>query len=513
MDTLKANSENTHKHPIVVVGAGPAGLTAAAECVRLRGGSGEGVTLLEQDPSTVGGISRTVCHKGFRFDIGGHRFFSKNPEIVRWWQERLPEDFLSVRRQSRIFYQGRFYDYPLKPWNALRNLGFLESLLCGLSYVHRRMWPIRPETSFADWVSNRFGNRLFRHFFKTYTEKVWGIPCTEISADWAAQRIQGLSLMRAVWNAFSKPQPGGPVVKTLIDRFQYPRLGPGMMWEQTRDDLLKAGVNIQMGRKVTEILWQNTVPDSDKRRVVSVRTLTPDGKTEDWAGKEFILSMPLRETLQALRPLPPEATQRAARSLLYRDFMTVALLIRQPEKNAVLFPDNWIYIHDNQVQMGRIQNFNNWSLEMVPQPKEGTLTCLGLEYFCNQGDTLWEKPDEELLTLAKRELMQVGIFPSGAVRMPGLRVEDGCVVRMPKAYPVYGMKYRDTLRVIRKELENFSNLQVCGRNGMHKYNNQDHSMMTGLLAARNIADQARPPEKKLFDLWSVNEDSLYQEEV
>lgn len=511
--SLKNHMKETHtvNPAILIVGAGPAGLTAAAELVKLRGGRGEDITLLEQDPSTVGGISRTVCYKGFRFDIGGHRFFSKNEAICRWWQERLPEDFLCVRRQSRIFYRDRFYDYPLKPWNALSNLGLMESLRCGFSYLRRRLHPIQPERSFQDWVTNRFGSRLFQHFFKSYTEKVWGIPCTEISADWAAQRIKGLSLTRAVCNAFSKPKAGQGVVKTLIDRFQYPRLGPGMMWEKTRDDLLKAGVKIQMGRKVTEIIHQEGA-QPNTRQVRSIRTESVSGEKEEWSAEEFILSMPLRETLEALRPLPAEAVQHAAQHLTYRDFITVALWIWHPQKKTSLFRDNWVYIHDPRVQVGRIQNFNNWSLAMVPQPDEGCLTCLGLEYFCNQGDSLWEKPDDELLLLAQNELGQLGILPPRLRPDDASKVQGGCVVRMPKAYPVYGVKYQESLQVIRKELKRYTHLQVCGRNGMHKYNNQDHSMMTGILAAQNVVARSSESEKKELDLWSVNEDSLYQEE-
>lgn len=468
-------------HQVVIIGAGPAGLTAAAELVE----HGHKVTVLEKDPVYVGGISRTVQYKDYRFDIGGHRFFSKSAEITEWWQRRLPNDFIKVRRMSRIFYGGKFYDYPLKAFNALSNLGLFTSTLCVLSYFWARVCPIKPEKSLADWVTNRFGRRLFLTFFKTYTEKVWGIPCDQINADWAAQRIQGLSLSKAILNALFPPQKkGGSKIKTLIDQFEYPRFGPGMMWEKTRDDIVRAGNQVIMGVDVVRI-------NRDGNRVTSVTTRDVHGTEKDWTGDAFIFSMPLRDTIYSIKPPLGLAAVNAAEKLTYRDFLTVALMVRKPN----LFPDNWIYVHDPEVKLGRIQNFNNWSPEMVPI--EG-VSCLGLEYFCFEGDSLWSMSDADLIALGTKELAQLGLVNAADVF-------DGAVVRMPKAYPVYDPDYSQTVETLRHELGVLENLQVVGRNGMHKYNNQDHSMMTALLAARNL-DGAH------YNLWQVNTDAEYHEE-
>jgi protoporphyrinogen oxidase len=468
---------------VVIIGAGPAGLTAAAELVE----GGVPVQVLEKDPEYVGGIARTVRYRGYRFDIGGHRFFSKSEEITAWWRQRLPGDFIQVRRMSRIFYRGKFFDYPLRVFNALFNLGIFTSALCMLSYLQARIFPIRPEKSFADWVTNRFGKKLFTIFFKTYTEKVWGMPCDQISADWAAQRIKGLSLLKAVWHALApqrkKNAGDGTVVKTLIDTFEYPRLGPGMMWEKTAADIRAAGSSVHMGVEAESLLH-------DGSRVTTVRVRRVDGSTQDFPVEAIIVSMPLKETVEKLTPpLPPSALAAAAR-LRYRDFLTVALMVRRQK----LFPDNWIYVHDPSVKLGRIQNFNNWSPGLVP---DAQVTCLGLEYFCFEGDGLWSMDDAALIELGKRELAQLGLVDAADVF-------DGCVVRMPKSYPVYGPGYQEDVDIIRSALSQFSNLQVVGRNGMHKYNNQDHSMMTALLAARNLTGAS-------FDLWRVNTDAEYHE--
>jgi len=468
------------KH-VVVVGAGPAGLTSAAECQDL----GCRVTVLEKDPEYVGGIARTVHYKGYRFDIGGHRFFSKSAEITDWWRKRLPDDFIQVNRMSRIFYNGVFFDYPLKAFNALSGLGLLTSTLCVLSYIKSKFFPIHPEKSFQDWVTNRFGSRLFLIFFKTYTEKVWGMPCHEISADWAAQRIKGLSLSTAIWNAI-KPQRGGgsSVVKTLIDKFEYPRLGPGMMWEKTRDDIRAAGGEVTLGIEVTAI-------ERKGNRVTGVVTRRLTGEVSRITGDDFIVSLPLRECVLAFDPPLSEAAQAAAKRLSYRDFLTVALMVKRLD----LFPDNWIYVHDPSVKLGRVQNFNNWSPELVENPG---VTCLGLEYFCFEGDGLWTMSDADLIELGKKEMSQLGLARPE-------EIIDGCVVRMPKSYPVYGPGYQEDLDIIRREMSALENLQPVGRNGLHKYNNQDHSMMTALLAARNITDPR-------FDVWKVNTDAEYHEE-
>jgi protoporphyrinogen oxidase len=463
----------------LIVGAGPAGLTAAYDAME----AGWSVTVLEKDPQYVGGISRTVCHDGYRFDIGGHRFFSKSAEVTHWWKARLPDDFIQVRRLSRIYYRGKFFDYPLKPWNALSNLGFFTSTACVISYGWARIFPRKPEKSLEDWVSNRFGRKLFGIFFKTYTEKVWGIPTSELSADWAAQRIKGLSLTKAVLNAF-KGSPQGAVIKTLIDKFSYPRLGPGQMWEKTTADIRAGGGTVTMGTNVTKIRH-------DGGRVTSIEAKRADGTMETHQAEHFVVSMPLREAVLAFDPPLPAAVREAAGRLRYRDFLTVALVVEGDNP----FPDNWIYIHEPDVKLGRIQNFKNWSEAMIGRP--GT-TCLGLEYFCFEGDGLWSSTDEELVELGKRELEQLGLGKAS-------QVTAGSVVRVEKAYPIYDPGYQDNLAVIRAELGKFSNLYPVGRNGMHKYNNQDHSMMTAMLAVRNMGGES-------FNLWNVNSDAEYHEE-
>lgn len=469
--------------PVVIIGAGPAGLTAAYELVK----HGYRPVVVERDPEYVGGLARTVQYQGFRFDIGGHRFFSKSQEIEELWEEICGEDFLRRPRRSRIFYRGTFFDYPLRPLNAFRGLGLVDTTACVLSYFRYRIRPVRPELSFEDWVVNRFGRRLFDIFFRTYTEKVWGIPCREISADWASQRIKGLSLKEAVLNALfpHRGRSGGAVIKTLIDSFRYPRLGPGMMWEFARDRVIAAGGRVKMGCPVTAV-------HHDGQRVVGVEGQLMDGRPEVFTGTHFVSSMPLRELLEKWRPAPPDEVLRAARGLGYRELLVVALIVRKPD----VFPDNWIYVHSPSVKVGRIQNFRAWSEEMVPHPD---FTCLGLEYFCSEGDALWTLSDGELISMAKRELETMGLVRAA-------EVEDGCVVRMQKAYPVYDGTYENHVRVIRTYLERFPNLQVVGRNGMHKYNNQDHSMMTALLAARNIMGGR-------FDVWKVNTDAEYLEET
>jgi len=465
----------------VIIGAGPAGLTTAYEL----GKRGITSTVLEASDQ-VGGISKTVSYRGYRFDIGGHRFFSKVSLINDLWHEILGEDFLLRPRLSRIYYNDHFFNYPLKPLNAWAGLGPIESLLVGLSYFKAQCVQTREERTFEQWVSNRFGPRLYQIFFKTYTEKVWGIPCTEISADWAAQRIKNLSLKQALRNAFfgSKQDHDGSSLTSLIEQFHYPRFGPGMMWQRCQTLVEKQGSQTCQGVKVNRIRHH-------RGRVDCVSGQTVTGEHVDYDGAHFVSTMPLRELIQALDPLPPDEVVRAAQRLRYRDYLTVVLVVNRDS----VFPDNWIYIHSPDVKMGRIQNYKNWSPYMVPDP---TRTSLGLEYFLWDKDEEWLWSQERLIELGIQECVHLGLIDRH-------EVIDGTVVRMEKAYPVYDHTYQENVRTIRTYLETFSNLQTIGRNGLHRYNNQDHSMLTGVYAARNITGA-------LHDVWAVNTDMEYHEE-
>jgi len=478
-------AEGERKH-VVIMGAGPAGLTAAYELLK----HDVPVTVVEKDPKQVGGLARTVEHNGYRFDIGGHRFFSKNTEVEELWTEILGDQMLTRGRLSRIYYRGRFFAYPIKALNALWNLGPVEGFLCLASYARARLTPIKNPRTLEDWVRNQFGWRLFSIFFKTYTEKVWGISTRELSADWAAQRIKSLDLWVVLRTALLpswRPSGRGDIVTTLIDRFRYPRLGPGQMWERVAEISASRGHPVLLGRSVRRIRHEGG-------RVTSVVTETEDGEAETHRGTDFVSSIPIRELVNRLDPPAPERVREAADSLGYRDFISVALMI---DRTSV-FPDNWIYIHDPAVRVGRIQNFKNWSPDMVADQSK---TCLGLEYFCFEGDGLWTMKDAELVELATKELAQIGICPASDVF-------DGAVVRQQKAYPVYDDAYQANVAVVRDYLASeLPNLHLAGRNGMHKYNNQDHSMMTALLVARSIATGSR------LDPWKVNADAVYHEDI
>jgi protoporphyrinogen oxidase len=461
---------------VVILGAGPAGLTAAYELSKHQ----VPVIVLERD-NVVGGIARTEFYKGYGYDIGGHRFYTKMSKVNALWHQMLGAELLRVPRLSRIHYQGKFFYYPLRLSNVLRALGPAQSIWIFLSYVRARLFPLVPEESFEDYVSNRFGRKLYYLFFKTYTEKVWGIPCTEIRAEWAAQRIRGLSFTSVVKNALFK---NGNGIKSLIEEFEYPQLGPGMMWEAFRDAVIQNGGEVRLNAPVVQIKRQGT-------RLTGV-IVERDGQREEMQGAHFISTLALRDLIFALDPPPPADVVHAAERLRYRDFLTVVLIVNAPD----LFPDNWLYIHTPDVSVGRIQNYKNWSPAMLP---DANTTSLGMEYFVNEGDAMWNMADADLIALATRELASIGLARAE-------QVIDGTVKRMRKAYPVYDAAYREHLGIVRGYLDAFENLQTIGRNGMHKYNNQDHSMMTGLLAAQNILGAQH-------DVWAVNTDMEYQEEI
>ena len=468
---------------VVVIGAGPAGLTAAYMLSK----QGYQVTVLEAD-DIVGGISRTAEYKGYRFDIGGHRFFTKIDPVQALWEELLAADFISVPRMSRIHYDGKYFDYPLKAANALKGLGLWNAVRIVWSYLDAQLNPSLREENFQEWVTNRFGRRLYEIFFKTYTEKVWGIPCTEIRAEWAAQRIQSLSLARAILSSAALNRRS-TAIKSLISEFRYPRLGPGQMWEAARDRVEALGNRVHM-RHYASAIETECDPATGVRRVIAVTATTVAGERR-FPADHVVSTMPVRSLVRALVPEAPSEVLQEAGGLRYRDFIVVALILDRED----LFPDNWIYIHTPGVKVGRIQNFNNWSRAMVP---EAGRTCLGLEYFCFKDDGLWSSPDPELIALASRELESLGLARAD-------EVVDGTVIRMPKAYPIYDAEYRRRLDRVREFIDPIPNLHTVGRNGMHKYNNQDHSMLTAMMAVWNM-------QGARHDIWSVNTDFEYHEE-
>lgn len=470
--------EPGRKAPVVVIGGGPAGLAALLELSRL-GLPG----LLAEQRSALGGIARTAQFDGYRFDLGGHRFFTRIEEIEQLWRDLLGDELLVRPRLSRICYQGQFYSYPLRLGEVIRQIGWGRSLQVLGSYLMARLRPQKPEDSFEKWVSNRFGRVLFEMFFRSYTEKVWGLSCTEISAAWAQQRIKDLSLAKAILSRLNPLRSLTGVSTSLIEEFLYPRLGPGMMWEACADRAVAAGQELLRETRVTALYHDNGF-------VHTARLAGVEGERETPC-RAVISTMALPDLLRALQPAPPAEVMAAARGLNFRAFLTVALVIDHPD----LFPDNWIYIHDPSVQVGRIQNFRNWSPALIPNDHE---TVIGLEYFCAEGDELWRTSDADLVALATREMEHLGLLGEA-------RVGRGVVERVDKAYPVYDTGFGERVTVIRRYLETFTNLQTCGRNGLHRYNNLDHSMLTGIGAARHLA--GLPGE-----VWEINLGEAYLEE-
>jgi protoporphyrinogen oxidase len=459
--------------PVTVLGAGPAGLTAGLMLAR----RGAPVVVLEAEEQ-VGGLAKTVERDGYRFDLGGHRFFTKSEEVAALWRETLGDELLLRPRLSRIRWRGRFLDYPLRAADVARKLGPLELSRSLASYARSAAGPRGREESFEEWVVNRFGRRLFELFFRSYTEKVWGVPTSELRAEWAAQRIRNLSFATAARAALLGD--GGARVKSLIEEFHYPRLGPGQMWETMAAEIAALGGEVRLGAPVTGL-------ERDGRRVAAV-----EAGGERIETRAVISSLPLRAVAGLARPQAPSEVGQAARGLRYRDFLTVALVLEGRDP----FPDTWIYVHDPGVRVARIQNFRAWSPWMVP---DETRCCVGLEYFCFEGDELWRRPDEELVRIGAEELERTGLAGAG-------RLVRGHVVRVPKAYPVYDTDYARRVATIRAWLERLDNLQQVGRNGLHRYNNSDHSMLTALRAVENLLDGAA------HDLWSVNADRVYHEE-
>jgi len=469
------SEKSSETKKVIILGAGPAGLTAAYEACK----RGLHPIVFEKD-NEVGGISKTVSYKNYLFDIGGHRFFTKYEEVKGIWKKILGDNFITRPRLSRIYYNNRFFYYPLKPLNALTNLGLRNSFLVLLSYINSQISPYKNVSNLEEWVSNKFGKKLFNIFFKTYTEKVWGIPCKEIQADWAAQRIKSLSLGKAIFNSIGFIKRGQ--VTTLIDEFQYPRRGPGQMWNSAKDLVQKQGGTVKLNSKVRRFTKKGN-------KIISVLTES-NGFLQEITGDYFLSSIPLKELIESIDPPAPNDVLEAARQLRYRDFFTVGLMINK----ANIFPDNWIYIHSPEVRAGRIQNYKNWSPEMVP---DSQTTSLGLEYFCFVTDEIWNREKHELIELGKKEVVQLKFATRD-------QISDGFVLKSPKTYPIYDEGYQERIEIIKNYLLTIKNLQTMGRNGLHRYNNQDHSMLSAILAVRNILGEKH-------STWDINIDDEYHE--
>ena len=442
--------------------------------------AGRPATVFEAD-GTVGGIAKTVEFDGYRFDLGGHRFYTKLAPVQRLWEEMLGDELLTRPRLSRIYYHDRFFNYPLRARDVFRGLGVVESVMSAGSYLYwrRKLRDVRP-TSFEDWVVGRFGRRLYDAFFRSYTEKVWGIPGSEIQAEWAAQRIQEFSFSHAIFNILGMKRGAPP---TLIEEFLYPRLGPGQMWEAFADAVADRGIPVRLNHRCVAI---NHVGGRAESLVVQT-----NGHVNEHPVDAVLSSIPLRELIECLDPRAPDHVREAAARLRYRNLCLVALMTNEEEP----FPDNWIYLHDPRTRAGRVQNFGAWSPDMVPEGR----TCLGVEYFCFEDDEIWTMPDSQAVEIAIADLEAIGLLDPA-------KVINGVKVRVPKAYPMYDSGYREAVAEIRGYLDHFENLRTFGRNGLHRYNNQDHSMWTAMLATLNQLEGAS------HDVWSVNTKAEYLEE-
>jgi protoporphyrinogen oxidase len=491
----------------IIIGAGPAGLTAAYELLtrtRIK-------PVVIEKSEYMGGISRTVNYKGNRIDIGGHRFFSKSERVMKWWANMLPFETepTSVRamllrpRKSRIYYLRRFFNYPISlSADTILKLGLWRTFRIGVSYLRSALFPIRNERTLEQFFINRFGKELYRTFFKSYTEKVWGVPCERISSEWGAQRIKGLSVWKTLCHAARKLfRRRADIARkstetSLIEQFLYPKYGPGQMWEETARRVRELGGEIVTGRRASRIL-------TDGRQVAGVEAVDASGRVETYSGDYFFSTAPVKELIRSFDPPPPSAVVDVADGLVYRDFITVGLLVRglrireEAPGAGSLIRDNWIYIQEPDVQLGRLQIFNNWSPSMVAAPDT---VWLGLEYFCNDTDEIWRRSDEQMIALAKDELTKIGIIEADAVL-------DATVLRMEKTYPAYFGTY-DRFSEIRDFVDRYENLFLIGRNGMHRYNNQDHSMLTAMLAVENIIE-GRTGKR---NLWEVNTETDYHEQ-
>jgi predicted dehydrogenase/protoporphyrinogen oxidase len=470
-----AHSNGNGSLGTAILGGGPAGLTAAY----IIGRRGKPGAVFEAD-GTVGGIAKTIEFNGYRFDLGGHRFFTKLGPVQRLWEEMMNGDFLTRPRLSRIYYSGKFFSYPITAKDVVGRLGLFESTRCALSYLWASRRRKRDADTFEEWVTTRFGRRLYDAFFRSYTEKVWGIPGSEIRSLWAAQRIKNFSLGKAIMSILGLKREH---VTTLIEEFRYPRLGPGQMWEAFAARAEEDGIGIHLNHRCAGLKHSDG-------RIQSI-VVRQNGDVFEHDVDSVISSIALSDLVLGLDPPPPPEVERAARTLRYRDLVLVALMTTEDEP----FPDNWIYLHDPETRAGRVQNYGAWSADMV---KPGT-TCLGVEYFCFQGDDIWEMTDEQAVELATQELARIGLIDPS-------KVIDGVKVLVPRAYPMYDAHFEEAVATIQAYLGRFENLQTCGRNGLHRYNNQDHSMWTAILAALNVVDGAN------HDVWSVNTEAEYLEE-